>query len=229
MAYAALANGGRLYVPQVVERIETAGGETVVAFEPKLRRQVKASPESLALLDRGMWMTVNALGGTVYDYARSQVIEYAGKTGTAEVRSRRKGQEDELELQDWHPSRSHAWFAGYAPARDPEIAIVVLIEHGGQGGKVAAPVAQQILEGYFEIRARAGQSAETPGAGGVGAAAEGAGATGAPAAAARPPAEAAVPPAAAARPPAAAAGVRPQGAAILPPSAGTGRAEERRP
>jgi penicillin-binding protein 2 len=194
MAYAALANGGRLYVPQVVERIETAGGETVVAFEPKLRRQVKASPESLALLDRGMWMTVNALGGTAHDYARSQVIEYAGKTGTAEVRSRRKGQEDEVELQDWHPSRSHAWFAGYAPARDPEIAIVVLIEHGGQGGKVAAPVAQQILEGYFEIMERAGQGAETPGA-----------------------------------EPAEAAEMRPQGAAILPPSAGTGRVEERRP
>jgi penicillin-binding protein 2 len=121
-----------------------------------------------------MWMTVNALGGTAHDYARSQVIEYAGKTGTAEVRSRRKGQEDEVELQDWHPSRSHAWFTGYAPARDPEIAIVVLIEHGGQGGKVAAPVAQQILEGYFEIRERAGRSAETPpgagAAGGAGAA-----------------------------------------------------------
>ncbi|HWN70323.1 MAG TPA: penicillin-binding protein 2, partial [Haliangium sp.] len=166
MAYAALANGGRLYVPQVVERIETAGGQTVVAFEPKLRRQVEASPENLALLDRGMWMTVNELGGTAHDYARSQVIEYAGKTGTAEVRSRRKGQEEEVELQDWHPSRSHAWFAGYAPARDPEIAIVVLIEHGGQGGKVAAPVAQQIIEGYFQLVGRAGQGAEAvaPGA-----------------------------------------------------------------
>lgn len=160
MAYAALANGGRLYVPQVVERIETARGETVVAFEPKLRRRVVASPASLALLDRGMWMAVNELGGTAFEYARSQVIEYAGKTGTAEVRSRRKAQE-EPELEDWHPSRSHAWFAGYAPARNPEIAIVVLIEHGGQGGRVAAPVAQQILEAYFqEIAGR--PAAETP-------------------------------------------------------------------
>jgi penicillin-binding protein 2 len=166
MAYAALANGGRLYVPQVVERIETAGGETVVAFEPKLRRHVKASPANLALLERGMWMTVNTLGGTAYEYARSQTIEYAGKTGTAEVRSRRKKQEDEVELRDWHPSRSHAWFAGYAPARNPEIAIVVLIEHGGQGGKVAAPVAQQVIEAYFQLAGRAGSGATTapPGA-----------------------------------------------------------------
>lgn len=166
MAYAALANGGRLYVPQVVERIETAGGETVVAFEPKLRRQVAASPANLELLRRGMWMTVNALGGTAHDYARSDVIEFAGKTGTAEVRSRRKQQEDELELRDWHPSRSHAWFAGYAPASDPEIAIVVLIEHGGQGGKVAGPVARQILEGYFqEVVGRAAPAQEAARAG----------------------------------------------------------------
>ena len=162
MAYAALANGGRLYVPQVVERIETAGGETVVAFEPKLRRRIKASPANLALLERGMWMTVNTLGGTAYNYARSDEIEFAGKTGTAEVRSRRKRQEDELALQGWHPSRSHAWFAGYAPATSPEIAIVVLIEHGGQGGKVAAPVAQQIIEGYFRIEGRAPPAVTAP-------------------------------------------------------------------
>lgn len=149
MAYAALANGGTLYVPQVVERIETAGGETVVPFDPKPRRQVKVSPENLAIMHQGMWMAVNELGGTVFNHARSEVVPFAGKTGTAEVRGRRRRRKDEVELEGWHPSRSHAWFAGYAPADKPEIAIVVLVEHGGQGGKVAAPVAQQIIEGYF--------------------------------------------------------------------------------
>lgn len=150
MAYAALANGGKLYVPQVVERIATAGGETVVAFEPKLRRQVHVSPKNMDIMHRGMWMVVNELGGTVFEHARSQAIEYAGKTGTAEVRGRRRRRKDEPEMDGWHPSRSHAWFAGYAPAQDPEIAIVVLVEHGGHGGKMAGPVAQQIIEGYFE-------------------------------------------------------------------------------
>lgn len=150
MAYAALANGGRLYVPQVVERIETAGGETVVSFEPRLRRQVDVSPEGLATLQRGMWMAVNQLGGTAHDHARSDVVTIAGKTGTAEVKSRRKRRDDEIQLEGWHPSRSHAWFAGYAPAEEPEIAIVVLIEHGGSGGRVAGPVARQVLEAYFQ-------------------------------------------------------------------------------
>ena len=150
MAYAALANGGKLYVPQVVQRIETAGGETVVAFEPKLRRKVNVSPENLDILHRGMWMVVNELGGTMFEHGRSEVIEYAGKTGTAEVRGRRSRRKDLPEMDGWHPSRSHAWFAGYAPAQDPELAIVVLVEHGGHGGKMAGPVAQQIIEGYFE-------------------------------------------------------------------------------
>lgn len=150
MAYAALVNGGKLYVPQVVRRIETAGGEIVVEYEPKLRRQVKASAENLAILGQGMWKVVNELGGTVFEYAKSQVVEYAGKTGTAEVRANRRRRDEIVELDGWHPFRSHAWFAGYAPAGDPEIAIVVLIEHGGQGGKVAGPVAREIIEGYFQ-------------------------------------------------------------------------------
>ena len=46
----------------------------------------------------------------------------------------------------WYYRRSHAWFAGFAPADDPELAVVVLVEHGGQGGKYAAPIATRILQ-----------------------------------------------------------------------------------
>ncbi|MCG8419912.1 MAG: penicillin-binding protein 2 [Proteobacteria bacterium] len=149
MAYAALANGGQLYVPQVVHRIETARGDTVVDYKPQIRRQIDIESEKLALLRRGMWMVVNEPGGTAYQ-ARSEVVEFAGKTGTAEVRGRRQRRKYQGELKGWHPYRNHAWFAGYAPATSPEIGIAVLIEHGGQGGKTAAPVAKRIIEGYFE-------------------------------------------------------------------------------
>ena len=56
---------------------------------------------------------------------------------------------DEQVIPGWHPGTDHAWFAGWAPAEAPEIAIVVLIEHGGSGGKVAGPVARTILEGWW--------------------------------------------------------------------------------
>lgn len=165
MAYAALANGGKLYVPQVVRRIETAGGESVVEFEPTLRRQIKAKAENVSLVLRGMWMVVNEPGGSAFEYARSDEVTFAGKTGTAEVRGKRRRHAELPELKGWHPYRSHAWFAGFAPADQPEIALVVLMEHGGFGGKVAAPVAKRIIEGYFQKNEQtsSAQASQLPG------------------------------------------------------------------
>ena len=150
MAYAALANGGTLYVPQLVDRVVAKSGRVVVDYEPKVTRRISTPPEVLDVIHRGMWKVVNEPGGTAHEGGHSEIVTIAGKTGTAEVRSRRrKKEEDELEIKGWHPTRSHAWFAGWAPADRPEIAIVVLIEHGGSGGKIAAPVATQILEGWW--------------------------------------------------------------------------------
>lgn len=148
MAYAALANGGRLFVPKVVERVESARGVLIAEEEPELRRVVSMSPATLDLVRQGMWRVVNAPGGTAHGAAHSDVVEMAGKTGTAQVRGKRK--EDAPAVPgEWDPRRDHAWFAGWAPADKPEIAIAVLIEHGGGGGKVAAPAAREIVEGYF--------------------------------------------------------------------------------
>jgi cell division protein FtsI/penicillin-binding protein 2 len=58
--------------------------------------------------------------------------------------------------QEWDPNRDHAWFAGYFPADNPEIAVVVLIEHSGHGGQVAAPVAMDIIEGYRQLNGAKG-------------------------------------------------------------------------
>jgi penicillin-binding protein 2 len=156
MAYVALANGGTLFTPQVVERVEAADGRVLVTYEPQIATRIKTPPDALDILRRGMWGTVNEFGGTAYEYARSEVVTIAGKTGTAEVKKRRKQRdEEERDVEGWHPAQSHAWFAGWAPAEDPEIAIVVLIEHGGSGGKIAGPVARSILEAWWtKIRNR---------------------------------------------------------------------------
>ena len=146
MAYAAIANGGKLYVPQVVRRVITAAGAPVFDFKPSFRR-IHASAETLDIVRRGMYKVVNEPGGTAYRHAHSDRVIFAGKTGTAQVRGRKRKRA--IEFAGWHPDRAHAWFAGYAPANKPEIAIVVLIEHGGPGGKIAAPVARQVIEGYF--------------------------------------------------------------------------------
>ncbi|MEZ4358606.1 MAG: penicillin-binding protein 2 [Kofleriaceae bacterium] len=165
MAYAALANDGLLLVPQVVDHVESSSGERIVSFQPRVMRKIKTPADALDLWRRGMRLVVNERGGTAFDYARSDVVSIAGKTGTAEVRKRRKRDEGERVLEAWHPAQSHAWFAGWAPAEAPEIAITVLVEHGGSGGKVAGPVARAILEAYFtKIKPRPEPAATSTGA-----------------------------------------------------------------
>jgi penicillin-binding protein 2 len=148
MAYAALANGGTLYVPQVVERVETYEGRPITTYEPKVERTVKTPALALDTWRRGMYKVTNELGGTAYEHGHLEGITVLGKTGTAEVKKHHR-EEAEKDLDRWNPNAAHAWFAGWVPADDPELAIVVLVEHGGAGGQVAWPIAKQILEGYY--------------------------------------------------------------------------------
>lgn len=140
MLYAAIANGGKLYLPQIVERITTSHGEVVQRFAPRLRRVVRIKPDTLARLQEALRGVVEDRDGTAYD-ARLKHINVSGKTGTAQV-VKRGGKKT-----FWR--NDHSWFASYAPAEDPEVVVVVLIEHGGRAARVAAPVAMEIIRGYF--------------------------------------------------------------------------------
>jgi penicillin-binding protein 2 len=148
MAYAALANGGTLWVPQVVERVESNDGRTIVSYEPKAARTIKTPVDALDTWKRGMWKVTNEPGGTAFDHGHVDIVPVMGKTGTAEVKKHHR-QDDEKDREDWNPNAAHAWFAGWAPAENPDLAIVVLVEHGGSGGHVAWPIAKQIIEAYY--------------------------------------------------------------------------------
>lgn len=150
MAYAALANGGTLYVPQLVERVSAPDGTTVEDFEPRVRRRVHVDPANIARIVDGLYGVVNDADGTAYAARIEDGIAIAGKTGTAQLTGRIRSERD-VERDEYH-RRAHAWFAGFAPVEDPELAIVVLIEHGGPGGRYAAPIAIQILEEYLGSR-----------------------------------------------------------------------------
>ena len=138
MAYAALANGGRLYTPQIVLKVKR-DGKTIEEPQPILRRHVSASHETLGLIRRGLYRAVNRRGGTAFA-AKEGVVKMVGKTGTAPLPT--------------DPEESHAWFAGWAPADNPKVAIAVLVENGGIGGAVAAPVARDIIDAYYLHAAR---------------------------------------------------------------------------
>ncbi|HEY0194223.1 MAG TPA: penicillin-binding protein 2 [Kofleriaceae bacterium] len=148
MAYAAMANGGTLYVPQVVDRIEAHDGHVITSYGPQIAKTVKTPTDALEIWKRGMWKVTNEPGGTAFEHGHVDVVTVMGKTGTAEVKKHHRHSDDK-DLERWNPNADHAWFAGWAPAMDPEIVIVTLVEHGGAGGTVAWPIAKQIIEGYF--------------------------------------------------------------------------------
>lgn len=147
LAYAALANGGTLYYPQIVDRIETASGHVLFEYPVRVRHELSVKPETLREIVRGLDMVVNSETGTAYA-TRLDYVRVAGKTGTAQVTSQRLNSAE----VDFH-LRDHAWFAAFAPVEDAEIVVVVFLEHGGGGSSDAAPVAIEILDRYFrEIR-----------------------------------------------------------------------------
>jgi len=149
LSYAALANGGTLYQPQLVRSIETSDGTVVQEFPPRVRRVVELDQTDLSLVKLGMKGVIMEKEGTGYKY-RIDGIDMAGKTGTAQVdRATGRGADQQ---KVWYFNRDHAWFAGYAPADSPEIAIVVLVEHGGGGGKNAVPVAMKVVQTWNELK-----------------------------------------------------------------------------
>jgi penicillin-binding protein 2 len=153
LAYAALANGGTLYVPQLIERVQAPDGTTLQAFPPAVRRRVNVAPQHLDMVARALRDVVAGPRGTARNSDIPEV-EIAGKTGTAQVsRIARQGEDPR---RAWFQSRDHAWFAAFAPASAPEIAVVTFVEHGGSGGAEAAPVAAQLIREYF-MRIRPGQ------------------------------------------------------------------------
>ncbi len=152
---AATVNGGILYKPQLIQSFRNTEGEIIDQFVPVIDGKVLGSQNSLNLIRNALVAAVNGRHGTG-SAAKFKDIVVGGKTGTAQVI--RMAQYNELPEENIpYKYRDHAWFTCFAPAEKPEIAIAVLVEHGGHGGSAAAPLAKKVLEKYFEV-----QSADHP-------------------------------------------------------------------
>ncbi len=154
---AAIANGGTLYRPWVVKRVESWGGEVVAAYGPEEVRKLNLSPDTLELLRQGMLRVVEEGTGRS---ARIPGILVAGKTGTAQVV--KKDKNDKEEASEVEEIKDHGWFVAFAPYEDPEIAIAVIAENAGFGSVAAAPVARAVLEAAFLPPAAGTTVAEGP-------------------------------------------------------------------
>jgi penicillin-binding protein 2 len=146
---AAVANGGTLYRPRLVHKIESVDGSTMREYGPEKIRTIAVKPGTLERVRNGLADVVRGAGGTG-GAARSKIVEIAGKTGTAQVVEMKGAYLKSEQLAYF--SRDHAWFVSYAPVQDPQIAVVILVEHGGHGGSAAAPMAKKVIEKYMELK-----------------------------------------------------------------------------
>ncbi len=131
MITAAIANGGILMKPYLIDHVENVNGEVVKQFLPEGYGSVMTAEEARLLTGMLELVVTEGTGSQV----RTERYRVAGKTGSAEFGT---GKE------------THAWFTGFAPADKPKLAVTVLVEEGGSGGKAAAPVARQIFDAYFQ-------------------------------------------------------------------------------
>ncbi|MGD2270878.1 MAG: penicillin-binding protein 2 [Desulfobacterales bacterium] len=143
-----LSNGGVKYKPEILKKIEAPDGTVIRQNNPHKMGQLPFSPETMALIKEGLWKVVNSDRGTAKG-ARFPGIDISGKTGTAQVVSR-KEEEDEIDEEDIPDHlKPHAWFVAYAPSENPKIAVAVVVEHGEHGSGAAAPIAREVIKAYL--------------------------------------------------------------------------------
>ena len=134
---AAVANGGVLWKPRLVQRIERPERGVVWSDTGTVTGHVELNPAVWAFLRQSLWAVVNDNGTGAG--ARIPGLDIAGKTGTAQMIANSKAEK----------GQDHAWFASFAPVKDPEVVVIVLVERGGKGGQVAAPIARKIYNAIF--------------------------------------------------------------------------------
>ncbi len=135
---ATVANGGKVFDPQLIQRVVAHDGTVIDELDPNPRTtltQEGLTAEQVETVKRGMWRVVNEGGGTARKAAISGV-EVSGKTGTSQTGNPRQP--------------TNAWFVSFAPYDDPQIAVAVFVENGKSGGSAASPIARQMIRSYLQ-------------------------------------------------------------------------------
>lgn len=131
MITSAIANDGLLMRPKFINRVLSANGNIVKTYASESYGQLLSKEEADVLTE----LMVGVVNEGTATKLKTEDYQAAGKTGSAEYNGVKED--------------SHAWFTGFAPAEDPEIAVTIIIEGIGSGGDYAAPIAKRIFDAYF--------------------------------------------------------------------------------
>ena len=132
MLTSAVANGGNLMTPYLVEKIESYTGTTVKSYTPKIYKKLMTTQEASKLTELMTGVVESGTGSAL----SGRGYKDAGKTGTAEH-------------GDVSSTTPHAWFVGFSNVEDPDIVVSVIAEESGSGSEVAVPIAQKIFDAYY--------------------------------------------------------------------------------
>jgi penicillin-binding protein 2 len=152
VAYATVANGGRVITPHLAQRTEDADGAAVQEFNIPARRRVKIKPEHRRAILDGLHGAANAPGGTSTGVFSNFPVDIAGKTGTAEKGAGRADQ---------------SWYAALAPYPNPRYVVITTFEAGGFGAETAAPASCKILTVLLNVKKKDACAAKATPTGGT--------------------------------------------------------------
>ena len=170
LSAATVAENGKLIQPTIIKQVTGPQGNVVSSLQTKTvwditqqplinvydqnsktTGQMKTvAPWVIQEVQQGMRLVVDSPEGTAHAVFDGMVVPSAGKTGTAEYCDDAAQKQNLCVPEQWP---THAWYVGYAPYDNPEIAVVAFVYHGGEGATVAAPIVRQVMEGYFNLKA----------------------------------------------------------------------------
>ncbi len=131
-----IANGGKIMQPYILDEVVNIDGKTIVKKQSTVINENFLDPKWVKVVQDGMRQTVTA--GSAQSL-NTLPVAVSGKTGTAQIITN-------------NLSETHAWFTAYAPSENPQIAITVLVERGGEGSSVSVPVAKDVIKWWAENR-----------------------------------------------------------------------------
>jgi penicillin-binding protein 2 len=149
-ATATLANHGQRFKPQIIRTTEDAQTKVAKKIVPeKINNKIVLNSANLNRIQHAMEMVVHGTRGTARRISTGIDYRIAGKTGTSQVFG--IAQDEEYIVEDIAKRlQDHALFIAYAPVDKPEIAIALIVENGGSGGAVAAPIAGKVIDAYLK-------------------------------------------------------------------------------
>ncbi len=138
VALSAIVNGGTIWVPHMVRQITDSSGRVISTQQSEARGELGMDPDFLEKVKWGMTLVTRSRDATAWEAWWAFPVDVGGKTGTAQVK----------------PYDDFSLFMGYAPANaetEPEIVVAAVVEQGGHGSSVAAPVVRRVMEAYFGL------------------------------------------------------------------------------